>query len=589
MKRRLFIQKISALSLKNMFLVSAVSTLKNDAMAGKIISTKQHQSEGELLYNGIQLPKIWPPVHFNPQSSEPMPVPYLDKRPEVIPIDIGRQLFVDDFLIETTNLRRKYHSPQKFQGNPVFKPLTAAETGGTDGKKTVVYSGHGGIFFDQDESIFKMFYRAGWLGALAMATSKNMINWRRPELGLAGGNVLLPKGPAYTGEDLLTAGSDNSVWLDMNAMDPKERIKYLTCWMHVPENQRPSHTTHTMHVSDGKTWSKGRPTGKVGDYCSFFYNPFRKVWVSSIRISDGPRGRCRYYSENPKFLDGADWSKAVYWTNTDRLDQPEPIGGYPAAGEIPQLYSLNAVAYESIMIGMHHILRGPKNSICDEGKFPKLIDLEVGFSRDGFHWHRPNREAFIPAERREGAWDRAYVHSITGVFVVLRDKLIFPFTAFSGIAADGSRGSYTGGSIGMASLRRDGFASMEADSVAGTLTTRPVIFSGKHLFINASVEGYLRAEVRDLDQKPVLPFSLANSIPFTGDQTIEQMQWKGGDDLSLLSGKPVRLHFELSNGSFFAFWISKDGTGRSDGYVAAGGPGYDSTIDTKGKLVMLNK
>ena len=60
--------------------------------------------QGELLYNGIRLPEIWPPRDMDPKAYRPMPVPYLDQPPAVIPIDIGRQLFVDHFLIEKTEL-----------------------------------------------------------------------------------------------------------------------------------------------------------------------------------------------------------------------------------------------------------------------------------------------------------------------------------------------------------------------------------------------------------------------------------------------------------------------------------------------------
>ena len=61
-------------------------------------------NQGELLYNGIRLPKRWPPDDIVPYDMNPMPVPYLDDRPDVVPIDVGRQLFVDDFLIEKTDL-----------------------------------------------------------------------------------------------------------------------------------------------------------------------------------------------------------------------------------------------------------------------------------------------------------------------------------------------------------------------------------------------------------------------------------------------------------------------------------------------------
>lgn len=576
MKRRTFLENTT----KGIFISSAV--FSSEYFSGYKKNRAKLEKRAPL-YNGIILPEEWPPRHFRPELEEPMPVPYLQNPPSEIPIDVGRQLFVDDFLVENTTLARRYHQAKKYEGNPVFRPQSADELGGKDGKRSVVYTGHGGLFFDWEEGLFKMFYRAGWLGGLALATSKDLIHWQRPELGLAGGNLLLPRGPVYTGEQLATAGSDNSVWLDMEAANPRERIKYLTCWMHVPADQRPAHTTHTMHVSDGKKWSKAYPTGKFGDYCSFFYNPFRKVWVSSIRVSNGPRGRCRYYSENADFLEGADWSKAVYWTNTDRFDQPEPAGGYPGAGDAPQLYSLNAVAYESILVGIHQILRGPQNAVCDAGKFPKLTDLELGYSRDGFHWHRPDRRGFIAAERTEGTWDRGYNHTITGIFAVLGDKLVFPYTGFSGIAADGTKGSYNGASIGLAYLRRDGFASLDAGTTTGTLTTRPITFSGRYLFINASVtRGTLKTEVQDLSGTPIAPFTLANSLPFKGDSTLAQMLWKGGSDLSKLVGRPVRLHFELVDGSFYAFWVSQDDSGRSDGYVAAGGPDFPGIKDTVG-------
>jgi hypothetical protein len=43
--------------------------------------------------------------------------------------------------------------------------------------------------------------------------------------------------------------------------------------------------------------------------------------------------------------------------------------------------------------------------------------------------------------------------------------------------------------------------------------------------------------------------------------------------LASLAGKPVRFRFHLTNGRLYAFWVSRDESGRSDGYLAAGGPG----------------
>jgi hypothetical protein len=540
-----------------------------------------NENAGERLYNGIVLPEIWPPRHLDPNSDALMSVPYLEYPPTVIPIDVGRQLFVDDFLIESTTLKRTFQQARKHEGNPVFKAETprelAASTQGERGEEATLFLGQGGVFYDPAERHFKMFYVAGWRGPLSLATSTDMIHWQRPDLGLAGGNSLLPEGLHWTGPQLKSGGSDNCFWLDLNAANPAERIKFMTCWQHVPQDQRPQGFSHSLHVSDGHSWSEATPTGMAGDYCSFFYNPFRSKWCYSIK-QGRTRGRCRYYWEHTEFLKGADWSQTVYWTNADRLDLPEPAGRYPGAGDTPQLYSLNAVAYESLMVGMHYIHRGPNNRVCAEGKFPKLIDLELGFSRDGFHWHRPDRGGFITGSRTEGSWDRAYLHSTAGVFAVLSDQLVFPYTGTSGVAPSGKRGMYTGGAIGLAMLRRDGFASMHAGDRPGTLTTRPVVFSGKHVFVNLNAPGG-ELQVQTLDSAGKV---LATSRPATGDQTKLRIEWTDRTDLADFAERPVRFRFRLTRGHLYAFWVTPDAGGASNGYLAAGGPGFSGTQDTSG-------
>jgi len=558
---------------------------EEDVLAGKIVSADAklqmlaNKATGPkpILYNGIELPYEWPPRHLDPNSVEPMPVPYLQRPPRTIPIDVGRQLFVDDFLIESTTLQRTFHQAKKFEGNPVFKAETAREleasVEGERGEQATLFLGQGGLFWDPAEKHFKMFYVAGWRGPLALATSTDMIHWTRQA-------ELLPEGLRWTGPELKSGGSDNCVWLDLNATHPAERIKFLTCWMHVSAEERPPGFHHSLHVSDGKTWSPAVTTDSAADdYCSFFYNPFRSKWCFSIKHTER-RGRCRYYLESDEFLQGTGWSRAAYWTNADRLDQPEPAGRYPGAGDAPQLYSLNAVAYESLLVGMHYIHRGPNNAICHQGKFPKLIDLELGFSRDGFHWHRPDRRGFIVGSRTEGSWDRAYLHSTAGVFVVLDDQLVFPYTGTSGVAPGGHRGMYTGGAVGLAVLRRDGFASLDAGDKPGTLTTRPLRFQGEHLFVNLDAPaGELRVEVLTPDGQPYGPFTAADCVPLRGDSTRQRVTWRGAESLARASGKNVRLRFTLTRGSLYSFWVTPDAGGASYGYIAAGGPEFNGVRD----------
>ena len=124
---------------------------------------------------------------------------------------------------------------------------------------------------------------------------------------------------------------------------------------------------------------------------------------------------------------------------------------------------------------------------------------------------------------------------------------------------------------------------MNADSEQGILVTRPVKFNGKYLFVNiAATGGELRVEVLNKAGLPIAQFSRERCIPIAVDKTLAAVTWKGAEDLSDLTGRPVRFRFYLTNGSLYSFWVSPDKSGASYGYVAAGGPGFTGPKDTVG-------
>src|ERR1019366_4282697 len=83
------------------------------------LDAAQPAIEGELLYNGIRLPTPWPP-RIKDVPRDPATPAYLTSPPSVIPIDVGRQLFVDDFLVERTTLTRTHHRPASYNRNPLL-------------------------------------------------------------------------------------------------------------------------------------------------------------------------------------------------------------------------------------------------------------------------------------------------------------------------------------------------------------------------------------------------------------------------------------------------------------------------------------
>ena len=171
-----------------------------------------------------------------------------------------------------------------------------------------------------------------------------------------------------------------------------------------------------------------------------------------------------------------------------------------------------------------------------------------------------------------------------GCCLIVGDKLFFYYSGRAGSGRLGKEKSFwdADGATGLAFLRRDGFASLDAGDEDGVLTTRPVEFTGGHLFVNADLKGELRAEVLNPNGEMIPPFSRDNCNPVSGDKTLLSVTWKGAGDLSAVSGKPVRFRFYIRKGSLFSFWVSPDTSGASHGYVAAGGPGFTGTTDTVG-------
>ena len=113
-------------------------------------------------------------------------------------------------------------------------------------------------------------------------------------------------------------------------------------------------------------------------------------------------------------------------------------------------------------------------------------------------------------------------------------------------------------------------------------------FSGSRVFVNAAATGgELRVEILDEAGQPIAPFTVENCRPVRADSTLEPVVWMGAEDVSVLRGKPVRFRFTLRNGSLYAFWVSRDSTGRSDGYIAGGGPGFTGMTDTVGRDTLL--
>jgi len=101
------------------------------------------------------------------------------------------------------------------------------------------------------------------------------------------------------------------------------------------------------------------------------------------------------------------------------------------------------------------------------------------------------------------------------------------------------------------------------------IITRPFIFDGDKLTLNADVKGRMKVAILDLPGKEITGFNtsstnprkkkkvqgygLGDCDPVTGDSVRHVVTWKGNSHVGNLAGKVVRLRFEMQNAKLYAF------------------------------------
>ncbi len=516
---------------------------------------------------------------FDPTSREILPVPYLNKTE--IELSAGRQLFIDDYLIEWNTLPRVWHTATEYAYNPVLKPETAIEL--DNGESPMAAPFNDGLWYDPQDKLYKLYYHAGWFHGTALAVSKDGIHWERPDFGIVGHtNLVLPFRDTYERDGSL-------IWLDQNSAAPDERWKMFIYFRYDGGSCGELYTS-----ADGIHWNFRENTGECGDNSSFYYDPFRQDWIFSVRCGFPGTGRARAWLPRKEFI-ASPWRQSlkdlqnpqyenpdmIPWARIDKLDIFEEETQF-----MPQLYDLNAAPYESLVLGVFAVFHGPENNNCALLACPKRIDLHFAFSRDGYHWSRPEKRIpFLRCTRRKGDWNRGYLHATGGICLTFRDKLRFYYAGFSGQSklgpgekGDSSRAAYAmyaGAATGFAELRRDGFASLHTNT-EGIMVTKFLKTEQRTLWINAAV-AELRVEVLDRDNKCIPGYSVVDSIPFRGDSTCTRMVWKEHDELPL--GEGFKLRFTVESGDLYSFWVTDDPAGKSGGWLAAGSEDYHTDRD----------
>ena len=133
------------------------------------------------------------------------------------------------------------------------------------------------------------------------------------------------------------------------------------------------------------------------------------------------------------------------------------------------MYALAMFHYETVYVGLLRMFHTRRD----------IVDIQLATSRNAKRWSRPTRAAFIPTGQDKGDWDFGNNSVPSTPPIRMGDELWFYYSGRSTMHNEVPND----GAIGLATLRVDGFASMDARR-RGRLTTKPLVFEGGDLYLN---------------------------------------------------------------------------------------------------------
>lgn len=460
------------------------------------------------------------------------------------PAEVGTetQLVVDDTLIaKRTGVVRKVHPCRKLP-RPVIEPEKAWERKGVD-ERIYVY---GTVLRDERAGLWRMWYNRGAL--VMLATSADDLRWDRPSLGLhersgsRENNIVFPH------------LHSPSVIRDDRESDPAKRYKMLGSGS---GKAAAMHGYCVAFSADGIGWQMypKNPVLPGGDTCTLSQDPRTGEYLAFFKRTHAYRGHSRRLVYLATSRDMQQWSAPTLVMAPDEIDDKQTQA---EGGRYSQFYNMSVFPYAGQFLGLVTHFRysgspaeeGPGQS-PDDGP----IDVQLVHSRDGRKWLRcEDRRPIIPNGPHD--YDKGCILGVTNGPVVVGDELWLYYTAITT-----THGGYLPKkriTIARAAWRRDGFVSLYAGAAGGELVTKPLVFEGRRLTVNACApNGGVRVEIQDAEGKPLEGHQLADCREIRGDKVEHAVTWNRGSHVSSLAHKPVRLRFVLKEADLFAFRFIK--------------------------------
>ena len=493
------------------------------------------------------------------------------------------QYFLDDTMVEwVKNITRTHHVADKHPANPLIRRDQPWEVWPHFNTTVSLLRDEKGRFqcwyLDltnlSGDSGTNMLYDP----KLCYAESGDGISWIKRPLGaetINGGDTNRVAWDYAQGAPIALA-----VILDTADPDPQRRYKmaYLPEKLNINVPKRGTNTNaHTLglclaYSPDGLQWTP-EPA-----------NPVSLIWGSDVltflRDEESGRyviyGRAHYAAEtgNPQRdqwftpyypAQPCGWipKRAVYRLESEDLVNWSLPRRVLAPGDLHNLDDqFYALAY--FRLGRYHCGLMPVFHAVENTK-----DTELVFSHDGLHWRHYPRESWVVPRGEGGAWDEFQIDTVIPPLKVGDRHFIFYAGAdfhhdwaYVGKkqGLDTPEADYTFDQLheglGLATLRADGFVSLDAGLREGIVCTQPFFSAGKNLVINARCgkQGHLQVEVTDPLETPWAGFEGESCDRFTGDAVEHVVTWQGRSAVNEIQGY-TRLRFYMQDAQLFSFRV----------------------------------
>jgi len=442
------------------------------------------------------------------------------------------QLFLDDHLIagKDDTIHRVYHAFEKYPGNPIMVADQPWEN------NVVVCNA---VLPEEDGSGYRMWYYC-WSHKhdpdkhhACYAVSKDGITWEKPMLGLKPWRV---DGRMETNFVGATGDVIHTPW----DPDPARRYKCIGGGGEYRFSCSP----------DGIHWerlSKGFIV-KGGDTGTFMWDPFVGKFRAYVKVNatvSGLRRRAIGFSEG---TDYDDWPKLRLIMAPDDADDH---WAEPGSIHRSHFYGCPIFPYESMYIGLMWMFLADRD---DDGYFLGPVFNELVTSRDGIHWLRAEGNPIRPRvldTGPTGTWESGMTYA--GSLLRVGDELRLYYTAASNLHDTPP----FHGEIGLATMRKDGFASLDAAYKPGTVTTKRLSGLAGELRINYRAwGGTVQVEVLDADGNVLPGYSREDCTPLRRDAVDAVVRWKDKAELPA-EGRPIRLRFVMDKASLFSFFAGE--------------------------------